>query len=97
MDQLLNTDNFEELQVDPTEDVKEKIVNFCEKWKDELKEFQTNIINPSTVKGLVKCHKQAGPDGKHDITITGQLWNSNKSSCAELLLSKKELSKIMTI
>ena len=97
MDQLLNTDNFEELQVDPTEDVKEKIVNFCEKWKDELKEFQTNIINfltntegshPSTVKG---------PDGKHDITITGQLWNSNKSSCAELLLSKKELSKIMTI
>ena len=69
-------DKFDELPANPTERVRERLGEFCEKWEDELNEFHPNIINfikdtdeanPSKVKGLVKCHKEARPDGKHGI------------------------------
>ena len=78
MEQLTDREHFDEIISDPTEQVKTRIINFCDKWSDELNEFHPNVINfltnlsgtkPSTVKGLVKCHKPPRPDGKHDIRL----------------------------
>ena len=78
MEQLTDREHFDEIIGDPTEQVKNRIIDFCDQWSDELNDFHPNVINfltnlsgtkPSTVKGLVKCHKPPQPDGKHDIRL----------------------------
>jgi hypothetical protein len=78
LDQLTDAHHFDELPVNPTDRVISRIQNLCSKWQAELNEFHPNIISflaeldktsPCTVKGLVKCHKKARPDGYHDISL----------------------------
>ena len=55
-----------------------RVKNLCLKSQAALNDFHPKIINfltdlsdsaPCTVKGLIKCHKPARPDGKHDIRL----------------------------
>ena len=78
LEKLEDRGKFDELPEDPTERVKERLEAFCSKWEEELNEFHPNIINfisdledtsSSKVKGLVKCHKPARPDGRHGIRL----------------------------
>ena len=70
----LNDDNhYDKLQVNPIEEVKSRVYQFAEKWKDELDDFHPNVRNwitsledaePGKCKGLVKVHKPTLENGK---------------------------------
>ena len=75
LEQLGDAAKFDELQGTLRRGCR---ADFCTRWKDELDEFHPNIIHfltdleeahPSKVKGLVKMHKAARPDGKHGIWL----------------------------
>ena len=76
LNQLSDVEHFDRVPSDPTECVKVRISNFCDKWGNDLNTFHPKTIHFltdlgdskfSTVKDLVKCHKKPRPDGKHDI------------------------------
>ena len=78
LEKLQDRDKFDELDADPTERVKDRLGDFCTRWKDELNAFHPNIVNfitdlddthPSKVKGLIKCHKPPRPGGQHGIRL----------------------------
>jgi hypothetical protein len=78
LEQLADDNHFDELQVDPTDRVKQRLSDICAKWQADLNNFHPNIIHfltdlsdskCSKVKGLVKCHKPANADGLHDIRL----------------------------
>jgi hypothetical protein len=78
LEKLEDRSKFDELLNDPTERVQERLVDFCSRWEEELNAFHPNVINfitemeepnNSKVKGLVKCHKPARPDGRHGIRL----------------------------
>ena len=73
-EKLADLEKFDELGADPTQRVRERLGAFCRNWEEELNTFHPNIINflteleetnPSKVKGLVKCHKEPRPGGRH--------------------------------
>ena len=62
LEKLQDRDKFDELDADPTERVKDRLGDFCTRWRDELNAFHPNIINfitdlddthPSKVKRLI--------------------------------------------
>ena len=78
LEKLSDLEKFDELGADPTQRVRERVGAFCRKWEEELNTFHPNInnflteleeTNPSKVKGLVKCHKEPRPDGRHGIRL----------------------------
>ena len=45
LEKLQDRDKFDELDADPTERVKDRLGDFCTRWRDELNAFHPNIIN----------------------------------------------------
>ena len=49
MEQLTDREHFDEIIGDPTEQVKNRIIDFCDQWSDELNDFHP--LNLALLKG----------------------------------------------
>ena len=73
LEDLNDVNQYDSININPINQVINRINVFSEKWKDELDNFHPNVRNwitsleeaePGKVKGLVKCHKPSLENGK---------------------------------